>query len=67
MLESKDRQWEADMDAKDTLKPQHKDTARKLLALLELATEDGTLDEMAAFVHPDHINRFCDAVSDMLE
>jgi len=55
------------MDAKDTLKPQHKDTARKLLALLELATEDGTLDEMAAFVHPDHINRFCDAVSDMLE
>ena len=55
------------MDVRETIKPQHRDTARKIAALLTLATEDGTLDELAAFIHPDHINQFCDGISDMAE
>jgi hypothetical protein len=53
--------------AKDTIAPQHRDTACELEALLEAATLNGTLDELAAFVHPDVINRFCDAVADMAD
>ena len=44
--------------------------ATKTLAVIQMqralaaATDAGVFDEMAASVHPDVINRFCDAVSD---
>jgi hypothetical protein len=43
----------------------HKVTAKAIEALLQVATDNGTLDELAAFIHPDIINRFCDGIADM--
>lgn len=34
---------------------------------LEAATDIGLLDELAAYVHPDIINKFCDAVYELEE
>jgi hypothetical protein len=34
-----------------------------LLEALTAATESGLLDELAAELHPDTINEFCDAVN----
>lgn len=53
-------------DAKDSIKPAHQATAKRIASLLQEATENGTLDELAAFIHPDIINGFCDGISDMV-
>lgn len=37
----------------------------RLSAALRESTDNGALDNLAAFVHPDVINQFCDAVADM--
>ncbi|MCK1671091.1 hypothetical protein [Bradyrhizobium sp. 150] len=52
-------------NAVDTIIPRHRATAKRISELLQIATDDGTLDELCAFLHPDAINAFCDAVSDM--
>lgn len=40
--------------------------ASVLKRALALATESGLFDELAAYVDPDHINRTCDAVAELL-
>ncbi len=39
-------------------------TLIKLKEILDEATDNGLLDEMAAHSHPDTINTFCDAVTE---
>jgi hypothetical protein len=52
-------------DARDTIIQRHRTTVQNISEILHIATDDGTLDELCAFIHPDTINAFCDAVSDM--
>ena len=41
-------------------------TLRELANVLQKASDDGTLDELAKDIHPNSINEFCDAVANAL-
>lgn len=42
-------------------------TLRKLRSILQEGTDNDTFFELAGYVHPDIINRFCDAVDEAIE
>ena len=46
---------------------EQKEVLTTLETVLQAATDNGLLDELACYAHPDIINQFCDAVDSMIK